>query len=140
MLNKVFLMGRLTKDPEIRYTSENNTPVARFTLAIDRGYSKPGEERQADFINCVAWNKTAEFINNYFTKGKMMIALGRIQTRSWDDQDGKKRYSTDVVVDEVHFGEPKGSGSGTGKPQGDVNATQQGEEFFPVDSDDELPF
>lgn len=137
MLNKVVLMGRLTKDPEIRYTSENNIPVARFTIAVDRRIAKQGAEKQTDFINCTAWNKTAEFINNYFVKGKAMVLVGRIQTGSYENQEGKKVYTTDVVADEVYFGDSKSSE--TSKPQ--VNTAEStGEGFFPVDSDDELPF
>lgn len=138
MLNKVFLMGRLTKDPEMRYTSTNNTPVARFTLAVDRRAAKQGEEKQTDFINCVAWNKTAEFVNNYFVKGKMMVMNGRINTRSWDDADGKKHYATEVVADEIFFGDSKGSSGGT-KPTDDAGQASS-EEFFPVEMDEELPF
>lgn len=126
MLNKVVLMGRLTKDPEIRYTSENNTPVARITLAVDR--RKKGE---TDFINCTAWNKTAEFINNYFSKGRAMVIVGRIQTGSYE-KDGHKVYTTDVVADEVYFADSKSES----KSQEET----QGEGFFPVDSDEDLPF
>jgi len=143
MLNKVFLMGRLTKDPEIRYTSGNNVPVARFTLAVDRRIPKAGEEKQTDFINCIAWNKTAEFVNNYFVKGKMMVLNGRINTRSWDDPEGKKRYSTEVVADEIFFGDSKSanttSTTNSSKPS-DKDIEQESEGFFPVDMDDELPF
>lgn len=138
MLNKVFLMGRLTRDPEIRYTSTNNVPIARFTIAVDRGLPKQGEDKQTDFINCIAWNKTAEFINNYFVKGRMMVLTGRIQTRSWDDNEGKKHYSTEVVADEVYFGDSKSNN--TSKPEADMGAVQSSEGFFPVDNDDELPF
>jgi len=138
MLNKVILMGRLTKDPEIRYTSDNNVPVTRFSLAINRRFSKPGEEKQADFINCIAWNKTAEFVNNYFTKGKMMVVTGRIQTGSYDGQDGKKIYTTDVVAEEVTFGESKSDGSN--RANNTTDSTSNNEGFFPVESDDELPF
>lgn len=97
-MNKVILMGRLTKDPEIRYT-QNNTPVCNFTLAVDRRFSK---EKQADFINCQAWQKTAEFISKYFQKGSMIAVVGRIQTRTWEDNEGKKRYITEVIVDEAY--------------------------------------
>lgn len=137
MLNKVFLMGRLTKDPEIRYTSTNNVPVARFTLAVDRGFSKQGEDKQTDFIGCVAWNKTAEFVNNYFVKGKMMVLCGHIQTRSWEDQEGKKHYSTDVVAEEIFFGDSKTTN--TNKPQLDIDVNQD-KDFSTIDTDDELPF
>ena len=99
MINKAILMGRLTRDPELRHTG-TGTPVCSFTVAIDNGY---GENRQTDFINCVAWNKTAEFVDKYFSKGKLIALIGRITTRSWEGQDGKKNYSTEVVVSEVSF-------------------------------------
>ena len=88
MINKAIIMGRLTRDPELRHTG-SGTPVCSFTVAVDNGY---GENRQADFINCVAWNKTAEFVSKYFTKGRMIIVIGRIATRTWEGQDGKKNY------------------------------------------------
>ena len=113
MINKAILMGRLTRDPELRHTG-TGTPVCSFTIAIDNGY---GENRQTDFINCVAWNKTAEFVSNYFTKGKMIIVIGRISTRSWEGQDGKKNYATEVVASEVSFGESKRSQEGGGAYQ-----------------------
>lgn len=99
MINKAILMGRLTRDPELRHTG-TGTPVCSFTVAIDNGY---GENRQTDFINCVAWNKTAEFVDKYFSKGKLIALIGRITTRSWEGQDGKKNYATEVVVSEVSF-------------------------------------
>lgn len=111
MLNKVILMGRLTRDPELRQTA-TGTSVASFTLAVDRNYAKQGEEKQTDFINIVAWRSTADFVSKYFTKGQLVAVSGRIQTRSWDDQQsGQKRYATDVVADEVFFAESKKSGS-----------------------------
>lgn len=129
MINHVILMGRLTNNPELRYTSTNNVPVTRFTLAVDRGY-KQGEERQADFISCIAWNKTAEFVEKYFSKGKMIIVSGRIQTGSYE-KEGKKVYTTDIVAEEVSFGESKGES----KPQ-----QEETEGFVPVEMDSELPF
>ena len=108
MINKAILMGRLTRDPELRHTS-SGTPVCSFSIAIDNGY---GDKRQTDFINCVAWNKTAEFVSNYFSKGKMIIVIGRISTRTWEGQDGKKNYATEVVASEVSFGESKRSQDG----------------------------
>ncbi len=86
MINKVILMGRLTKDPELRRTG-NQTPVCTFSIAVDNGY---GENKHTDFINCVTWNRTAEFVSKYFTKGKMIIVIGRISARSWEGQDGKR--------------------------------------------------
>ena len=103
MINKAILMGRLTRDPELRYTG-NGTPVCSFNIAINNG---TGESQTTDFINCTAWNKTAEFVNKYFTKGRMIIVFGSIRTRSWEGQDGKKNYATEVVANEVSFGESK---------------------------------
>ena len=108
MINKAILMGRLTRDPELRNTN-SGASVCNFSIAIDDGY---GDNRTTSFINCVAWNKTAEFVSNYFSKGKMIIVVGRIQSRSWDGQDGKKNYTTEVVVNEVSFGESKSSADG----------------------------
>lgn len=105
-MNKVELLGRLTKDPEIRYTQTNNTMVASFTLAVNRRFAKEGEQ-QADFINCVAWKGTAEFVSKYFKKGQQVAVAGRIQTRNWEDDNGQKRYATEVVAEEVYFADSK---------------------------------
>ena len=101
-MNKVVLIGRLTRDPELRYTG-NNTPVASFSLAVDRGFSSQQGEREADFINIVVWNKQAENVKNYLTKGSQVGIDGRIQTRTYDDQNGQKRYVTEVVANNVEF-------------------------------------
>ena len=107
-MNKVILMGRLTKDPEVRYTQTTNTMVTSFTLAVNRRFVKQGEERQADFINIVAWNKTAEFVSEYFSKGQQVGVIGRIQTRNYDDEQCVKHYITEVIAEEVYFaGEKK---------------------------------
>lgn len=106
-MNKVELLGRLTKDPEIKYTQTNNTAVANFSLAVNRRFTKEGEERQADFINIVAWGKTAEFCNKYFKKGMQIALAGRIQTRNWEDDQGQKHYATEVVAEEVYFADSK---------------------------------
>lgn len=107
MLNHITIMGRLTRDPELRYT-QSQTPVASFTLAVDRDFaSRDGGERQTDFIDCVAWRQTAEFVNKYFTKGSMAVVAGRLQIRDWNDRDGNKRKSAEVVVDNIYFGESK---------------------------------
>lgn len=108
MLNKAILMGRLTRNPELRYT-QSNTPVASFTLAIDRGRKDPNGNRQTDFIDCVAWSRQAEFVNQWFTKGMLAIVVGRIQSRNWEDKNGSKRVSVEVICDEVSFGETKKS-------------------------------
>lgn len=105
MLNSVNLIGRLTRDPELRSTP-SGVSACGFTLAVDRNYGK-GEERKADFINCVAWRQTAELVAAYFRKGNMLALEGSIQTRTWDDSDGTRRYATEVVVNRVHFIESK---------------------------------
>ena len=103
-MNNVCLIGRLTKDVEVRYTQTNNTMVASFTLAVNRRFAKEGEQ-QADFIPIVVWGKSAEFASKYFKKGMQVSIVGRIQTRAWDDQNGQKRYATEVVAEEVGFAE-----------------------------------
>ena len=115
MLNEIILMGRLTRDPELRYTA-SNTPVASFSLAVDRDFKpKEGGEKETDFIDCVAWRQTGEFVSKYFQKGSMAVVTGRLQIRDWQDKEGNKRRSAEVVVDNVYFGESKrreGSDSG----------------------------
>ena len=101
-MNKVFLIGRLTRDPELRYTG-NNTPVATFSLAVNRPFSNQAGEREADFINIVVWRKQAENVKNYLTQGSQAAIEGRIQVRSYDDQSGQKRYVTEVIADNVEF-------------------------------------
>jgi single-strand DNA-binding protein len=137
-MNKVILMGRLTRDPEVRYTN-SNMAVCRFTLAVDRGYVKPGEERQADFIPIVTFDKQAEFCSKYFTKGLQVAIVGRIQVSSWDDNEGKKRYTTEVIASETFFADSKRS-DGSAKPQGQQQTTQPSDGFYPLEEDDELPF
>lgn len=106
-MNKCVLMGRLTRDVELKQTQTNNTAVANFTLAVNRRFVKEGEERQADFINITAWGKTAEFVSKYFKKGQQVSVIGRIQTRTWDDDQGQKHYVTEVVAEEVYFADSK---------------------------------
>ena len=106
-MNKVILIGRLTKDVELRYTQTNNTAVASFSLAVNRKFVKPGEERQADFFNIIAWNKLAENISKYLFKGNQVAISGRLETRSWDDPNGQKHYVTEVIAEEVDFIESK---------------------------------
>lgn len=120
MLNHIVLMGRLTRDPELRYT-QSQIPVASFTLAVDRDYGgRDGAERQTDFIDIVAWRSTGEFVSKYFTKGSMAVVSGRLQLRDWTDRDGNKRRSAEVVADNVYFGESKRSReeSGNSRPGG----------------------
>lgn len=102
-MNKVILIGRLTKDVELRYTQTNNTAVASFSLAVNRKFVKPGEERQADFFNIIAWNKLAENISKYLFKGNQVAISGRLETRSWDDPNGQKHYVTEVIAEEIDF-------------------------------------
>jgi single-strand DNA-binding protein len=109
MLNKVILMGRLTADPELRQTP-NNISTLTFTVAINRQYQKD-RETQTDFISCVAWRQTAEFISRYFSKGKMIIVEGALRSRTYEDKNGSKHYVTEVQVDNVQFGESKNSGN-----------------------------
>ena len=117
MMNKAILMGRLTRDPEVRYTQTTNTMVVNFALAVNRRFVKEGEERQADFINIVAWNKTAEFCSKYFKKGQQVAVIGRIQTRTWDDEQGQKHYVTEVVAEQIYFADSKRENSDS---QGDM--------------------
>jgi len=106
MLNHCELMGRLTKDPELRKT-KNETPVASFSLAVERDYKSQGGERETDFIDVVAWQATAEFVSKYFKKGQMAVVEGRLQSRKWVDQDGANRHSTELIADNVYFGDSK---------------------------------
>ena len=107
MLNHITIMGRLTRDPELRYT-QSQTPVASFTVAVDRDFGgRDGGEKQTDFIDCVAWRQTAEFVSKYFTKGSMAVVSGRLQIRDWTDREGGKRRSAEVVVDNMYFGESR---------------------------------
>ena len=140
-MNKVILMGRLTRDPEVRYTQTNNTLVASFSLAVNRRFARPGEERQADFINIVAWNKTGEFCSKYFKKGQQVSIIGRIQTRSWDDENGQKRYATEVIAEEAHFADSKRDGEGASSSfENTFGNTMPGGLDFEVSSSDDLPF
>ncbi len=107
MLNKAILMGRLTRDPELRYTPNGNVPVVTFSLAVDRNYGGNGRERQTDFIDIVAWRRQAEFVSQWFTKGMMAIVVGSIQSRRWQDKNGNNRTSIEVVADDIQFGETK---------------------------------
>lgn len=140
MLNKVVLMGRLTKAPELRHT-QSNIPVVSFTLAVDRGF-KNGEERQADFVNIVAWRGTAEFVSKWFSKGQLVAVSGRIQSRTYKDKDGNNRAAVEVVADEVFFAEGKKD-----KAESNINdlesfGTMPASEDFAevVEVDAELPF
>ena len=144
-MNKIMLIGRLTKDPELRYT-QSGTAVASFTLAVDRRFPNQNGEREADFINCVAWNKSAEFVANYFHKGKQMALEGRLQVRSYEGNDGQRRWVTEVVAEQIEFVGSKNdstnvSGGNRQDYQNNNNASAGsglGEEIVFDDSD--LPF
>lgn len=119
-MNSVSLMGRLTKDPELRYTTGNNTAVCSLTIAVDREYQQEGKEKEADFIPCIIWQKRGESAAKFLEKGRRIAVTGRIQTRNWDDNDGKKHYVTEVVVEKWYFADDKkkeGTGSAQGQPQ-----------------------
>ena len=135
MLNCVAIMGRFTADPELRQTTEG-TSVTSFTVAVDRGYIKQGEERQADFISCVAWRQTAEFICKYFHKGEMIAIDGRLQTRNWEDKNGCKRKETEIIVTNASF---CGSKSET-KPSLSVEKTAEDVTDYIEIPDVPLPF
>lgn len=117
MLNVTILMGRLTKDPEIRRTDSGKS-VAGFTVAVDRDYTPKGQEKETDFLDCVAWEGTADFLGKYFHKGSMVALQGRLQKRSWTDKEGNKRWTTEVVASQVWFGESKKAAEGNDTAQG----------------------
>ena len=140
MLNKAVLMGRITREVELRHTP-NNTPVTTFTLAVDRGGKKTGDPNQqtADFIDIVAWNQTAEFVVKYFRKGQLVAVVGRIQTRKWTDKEDKPRIAFEIIADEVHFAEPKRDGQAAPAPKQAEKIPDADEGFEETDSE-ELPF
>ena len=155
MLNKIFIMGRLTRDPELRRT-QSGTAVTSFSLAVDRDFKSQSGEKETDFIDVVAWRSTAEFVSKYFTKGSMAVVSGRLQIRDWTDREGGKRRSAEVVADNVYFGESKRrDGGDTSRPAapsasapahrgsygGYDNVPQGGSAFSELDDDDgDLPF
>jgi single-strand DNA-binding protein len=148
MLNRIILMGRLTRDPELRRTQQG-TAVASFTLAVDRDFKgRDSSERATDFIDIVAWRNTAEFVSKYFTKGRMAVVEGRLQIRDWKDKDGNNRRSAEVVADNIYFGDSERDGAGSdyapayGAPMGGYSAPMGGASAFAeIDEEDgDLPF
>ena len=132
-MNSVHIMGRIVRDPELKYSANGETAILAFTVAVNRKYNKPGEEKQADFISCKAFSKTAENLAKFFQKGSMIALDGRIQTGSYDNKEGVKVYTTDVIVDGFHFTGEKKADAGTGAAEQTIGTI--------VDmSDDELPF
>lgn len=136
MLNHISIMGRLTRAPELRFT-QSNTPVCSFTLAVDRDRTDVNGVRDTDFIDCVAWRGTAEFVSKYFQKGSMAVVSGRLQIREWTDDNGNKRRNAEIVVDNIYFGEAKRSGSS----EAPAPAGYGGSPFSDIsDEDGECPF
>lgn len=148
MINSVVIMGRITAPPELKST-QSGLSVLQFTVAVDRDFVKQGEERQADFISCVAWKQTAEFISRYFGKGRMIALTGRLQSRTYDDRNGSKHYVTELIVQQASFtGEPKQDGGGYYQNQQQGGGYQQSnqqtvgnlDDFEEILSDDGVPF
>ncbi len=147
MLNNITIMGRLTKDPELRYT-QSGTAVTSFTLAVERDYSGKDSEKQVDFIDFLAWRNTAEFLTKYFSKGRMVVVAGRLQTRFWEDKNGTKHKAVEVVAENVYFGDSKKESDGSGyqsqyhtAPHAGAAPSSGYDGFTELDgSDDELPF
>lgn len=132
MLNRIIVMGRMTRDPELRRTN-SGTAVASFSLAVDRDFKPQSGEKETDFIDVVAWRNTAEFVSKYFSKGRMAVVEGRLQIRDWTDKEGNKRRSAEIVAGSVYFGDSKRDGVDTAQsePQGD---------FSEIEDDGNLPF
>ena len=152
MLNHIVIMGRLTRDPELRYT-QSQIPVASFTVAVDRDFGgRDGGEKQTDFINCVAWRSSAEFVSKYFHKGSMAVVSGRLQIRSYQDREGNNRTAAEVVADNVYFGEGRRDSSAGGsdaalsysyessRPASPAHSAPGGAFTDISDDDGELPF
>ena len=130
MLNRIIVMGRLTRDPELRRTN-SGTAVASFAVAVDRDFKSQSGEKETDFIDVVAWRNTAEFVSKYFSKGRMAVVEGRLQLRDWTDKEGNKRRTAEIVADSVYFGDSKRDGGETVEPKGG---------FSEIEDDGNLPF
>ena len=130
MLNRIIVMGRMTRDPELRRTN-SGTAAASFTVAVDRDFKSQSGEKETDFIDVVAWRNTAEFVSKYFSKGRMAVVEGRLQIRDWTDKDGNKRRTAEIVADSVYFGDSKRDGGETVEPKGG---------FSEIEDDGDLPF
>ena len=138
MLNKIVIMGRLVRDPELRHT-QSNKPVANFTLAVDRDRQVDGQ-KLTDFIDCAAWNTTAEFVSKYFHKGNMAVVSGRLQSRKWQDRDGNNRTGWEVLVENIYFGESKSTDAGQEPAQSSYAAPPNAFQDMTDDDGDDLPF
>ena len=141
MLNHITIMGRFTRDPEMR-TTQSGVAVASFTLAVDRDFGgKDGAEKQTDFIDCTAWRHTAEFVSKYFSKGRMAVVSGRLQIYKYTDNDGNKRKAAKVIADNIYFGDSKKDGATGSQSDETASLTPAPSGFVPADVDDsELPF
>ena len=138
-MNKIILMGRLTRDVDVKYTQSTNVMIASFSLAVNRRFVKEGEERQADFFNITAFGKTGEFCSKYFSKGQQVAVIGRLQNRSWEDEQGQKHYATDVIAEEVYFADSKKQSNEYDAKELEDTLNNNGVEFNQLD-DDSLPF
>lgn len=146
MLNKIILMGRLARDPELRRT-QSGKPVTSFTLAVDRDFKGQNGEKETDWIDVVAWNGTAELVSKYFSKGRVAVVCGRLQIRDWQDKEGNKRRSAEVIAENVYFGDSKKDSDGGGNNYGSAPAystpaqSYGGQDFAEIGEEDgELPF
>lgn len=140
MLNHITIMGRLTKDPELRRTG-SGVAVASFTVAVDRDFAKDGAEKETDFIDCVAWRQAGEFVFKYFGKGRMIVVSGRLQIRSWTDNDGNKRRTAEIVADNCYFGDSKKEASHSEYGATPYPTAAPAQDYAVVDGDDDmLPF
>lgn len=142
-MNKSILLGRLTKAPDIRYSQANNMKIATFTLAVNRKYVKPGEERQADFINIVSYSKLADFVEKYLSQGIQICVSGRIQTRNWEDNNGIKRYATEIIAEEIDFADsPKKADESIlwSTPSNNNQAADNTDDGVITSDGDDLPF
>lgn len=139
-MNKSILLGRLTKDIETRYTQATNSLVASFTLAVNRKFAKPGEERQTDFINIVAFGKTGEFCSKYFKKGQQVVIVGRLQVRNYEDNNNQKRYITEVIAEECYFAESSNRKNIDTSILNSPSPTPSPETTLEISEDDDLPF
>ena len=137
MLNKIFLQGRLIADPELRHTQQG-TPVASFRIAVDRDYKNQSGNKETDFINIVAWRGTGEFVSRYFTKGRMAIVEGRLQVREYTDKDGNRRHATEVVANNIYFGDSRRDSDNSGHGEAEGSGAEAFAEL--KDDDGELPF
>lgn len=139
MLNRIVLMGRLTRDPELRRT-QSGTAVVSFSIACDRDYAAQGAERETDFIDIVAWRGTAEFVEKYFSKGRMIVVAGRLQIRNWQDKDGNKRRNAGVIADNVYFGDSRSDNAPGSYQAAKAPVNVDAEDFAEVEDDDsDLP-